>query len=183
MFNNTNIELSQYRQIAQTRQHVIFQCRKSKQWRNKSSRGHFNFAGLAAMAKITQMSKSIIWVPSDPHIYPNKSYKHECKTPNMHESREVCPACKKRAQGHSRWSRQSLLIRGRVKSSPPFYPTKPPSVLWVWGGKEQNGEEGKGHLQLNKTAGWKEEKMKAEKTKREGRGEEEMSKERIIWGC
>lgn len=48
--------------------------------------------------------------------------------------------------------------------------------------KSKWGEE-RGHLQLNKIEGWHEAKMKEEKTKREGCGEEDRSKERIIWGC
>lgn len=38
---------------------------------------------------------------------------------------------------------ESLDFRQDKNPLPLFYPTKPPSVLWVWGGKEQEGEEGK----------------------------------------
>lgn len=63
---------------------------------------------------------------------------------------------------------ESLDLRQGKIFSPHFYPTKPPSVLWVWGGKEQKGEEGKGHVQLNKTEGWNEAKIKKKEDK-EGR--------------
>lgn len=68
------------------------------------------------------------------------------------------------ADGQARVSR----FEAEYNLPPPLLLAKPPSVLWVWGGKEQKGEERKGHFQLNRIKEGNKAKMKKEKTKREG---------------
>lgn len=90
----------------------------------------------------------------------------------MSPEKRVQPA--KRAQGHSRWSRQSLSIRGGIKSSPLLLPHQAPicPLGLVRQGAKQGGGE-RGHFQLNTTEGWNEAKVKEEKTKRDGWGEKD----------